>query len=70
MIIALNSESGILLISVLIRSLDIIFPCSFFWDEFLCFGILSRSLSSVLEKLAMSPVLKSYGFLKERSHNV
>ena len=46
MIVALNSGSGTLLTSVLIRSLVMTFSCSFFRDGFLHLGIMSRSLSS------------------------
>ena len=47
MIIVLNSGSGILPISVLIRSLDMTFSCPFLGGEFLHLDILSRSLSSL-----------------------
>ena len=38
-IMPLNSGSDILLVSVLIKFLAVIFSCSFFWGEFLCFII-------------------------------
>lgn len=68
MMFLLNSESGILLISVSSRSLTVTFFCSFFLDEFLHFGILCRSLSSsLLGKTLMFLFLRVMALLR-RSH--
>ena len=66
-IIALNSSSGMLLISALFRSLSMALSWSFIWNKFLHLGILCKSLpSSVLEKPVMSPVPESIGLIKKR----
>ena len=66
-IVVLNSGSGVLFISVSIRSPVMTISCSLFWDEFLHLGILSRSVSSsVLEKPIMFPVPETNGLLRGR----
>lgn len=71
MIVALNSGLGILLISVMIRTLAMAFSCSLFWDEFFYVGILSRYLSSsLLEKPVIFLAPESNGFIKKMSYNV
>ena len=65
MIVALNSPSGMLLLSLSLRSLVMGF---FHLNKFCHLGILSKSLpSSVLEKPVMSPVPESHGLMKKRS---
>ena len=69
MIVALNSGSGILCISVSIKFLAVTFSCSFFWGELLHLAILSKSLSSsVLGEPVMFLAPESNGFMK-RSYN-
>ena len=68
MIITLYSPSGILLISILLRTLAVILAYSFSWDISLCLLILSNSVSvSVLGRTAMSPALECSSLMKEGS---
>ena len=67
MIIVFNSLSGMLLISLTLRSLAVTLFCSFIWDKFLCLLILSASLC--WRKSAVSSPLESSDFMKKRSWN-
>ena len=60
MIVAINIESGLLLISILIRSLTVIFSCFFFLGEFL-----SWHFCLVLFYVLGLPAPKSNGFMKK-----
>ena len=70
--IVLNSGSGILLISALIKSLAVTFSCSFFWGEFLYLVILSMALFSyvIVRKACYIPPHESNGYIKKRSYTV
>ena len=59
MVVALNSASVMLLISVLLRSLDMALCYYLIWDEFL------SAFFFVLEKPVMSPALESNGLMKK-----
>ena len=66
MIVALNSPSTMLFISVSLRSLAVALSFSFIQDKFLHVCMLSKSLpSSVLENLVMSPAPESDGLRKK-----
>ena len=63
MIITLNSLSGMLVISVSLRSLAITLSSSFIWGKFLCFLISSNSLCLFLciKKVSSIPYSSGYG---------
>lgn len=69
MIITLNSLSGMLLISVSLKSLAVDLSCSFTWDKFLCLLIFSKSLCLFLcvRKVNYVAVLEGNGLMKKRS---
>lgn len=70
MVVALNYLSGMLLTSVLFRSLAVPLPCSITWDKFLHPSILFISPpSSMLEKPVTSPVPKCNTLMRKRSCN-
>ena len=70
MIIALNSPSGMLLISIQLRSLAMALSFSFIWNRFLCLLIcLSIWLLLLLEKPVVSFAPENNGLMKKRSWN-
>ena len=68
MIVTLNSPSGMLLISLLLRFLSVALSCSFIWDKVLPLGLfLSFYPFAVFVKPVMFPASESNGLVKKRS---
>ena len=71
MVITLNSSSGILIISILFRSLAVVLSCSLIYDISLCLFTLPNCVCfSVLGKSARSLALERNGLMKKRSSSI
>ena len=70
MIVALNSPSGMLLISASLRSLVLALSCTLIWVKFLHLGICLSLCLLCVERSFIPPALQSDGFMKKRSCHV